>query len=121
VPQDIIGVAPGRQRYAKCTKTPAEILDDLMSRNFGKQRDLAHMRDIEQAGVARVCRFSFISRRCMEPASHSRGERHHLAPARKSSVMEEGWGTCVSAMRYRSRAPASQWPSQGLRGPYETA
>jgi len=36
VPQDIIGVAPGRQRYAQFTNDAGCILDDLMIANFGK-------------------------------------------------------------------------------------
>ena len=36
VPQDIIGVAPGRQRYAQFTNDAGGILDDLMVANFGK-------------------------------------------------------------------------------------
>ena len=35
VPQDILGVAPGRQRYAQFTNEAGGILDDLMVANFG--------------------------------------------------------------------------------------
>jgi aminomethyltransferase len=35
VPQDIIGIAPGRQRYAQFTDEAGGILDDLMVANFG--------------------------------------------------------------------------------------
>jgi aminomethyltransferase len=35
VPQDILGVAPGRQRYAQFTNGQGGILDDLMVANFG--------------------------------------------------------------------------------------
>ncbi|MHB8268318.1 glycine cleavage system aminomethyltransferase GcvT [Bradyrhizobium sp.] len=55
VPQDIIGVAPGRQRYAQFTNDTGGILDDLMIANFGthlflvvnaacKAEDEAHLR-----------------------------------------------------------------------------
>jgi aminomethyltransferase len=55
VPQDIIGVAPGRQRYAQFTNDSGGILDDLMIANFGthlllvvnaacKAADEAHLR-----------------------------------------------------------------------------
>jgi aminomethyltransferase len=55
VPQDIIGVAPGRQRYAQFTNETGCILDDLMIANFGshlflvvnaacKADDEAHLR-----------------------------------------------------------------------------
>jgi aminomethyltransferase len=55
VPQDILGVAPGRQRYAQFTNDSGGILDDLMVANFGdhlflvvnaacKAEDEAHLR-----------------------------------------------------------------------------
>jgi len=55
VPQDIIGIAPGRQRYAQFTNDAGGILDDLMVANFGdhlflvvnaacKEADEAHLR-----------------------------------------------------------------------------
>jgi aminomethyltransferase len=56
VPQDILAVAPGRQRYAQFTRESGGILDDLMVANFGDQlflvvnaackaADEAHLRD----------------------------------------------------------------------------
>ena len=56
VPQDILAVAPGRQRYAQFTNELGGILDDLMVANFGdhlflvvnaacKTEDEAHLRD----------------------------------------------------------------------------
>jgi aminomethyltransferase len=55
VPQDIVSVAPGRQRYAQFTNDAGGILDDLMVANFGshlllvvnaacKAADEAHLR-----------------------------------------------------------------------------
>src|SRR6266700_1057688 len=55
VPQDIVKVAPGRQRYAQFTNAGGGILDDLMVANFGshlflvvnaacKAEDEAHLR-----------------------------------------------------------------------------
>jgi len=55
VPQDILAVAPGRQRYAQFTNAAGGILDDLMVANFGshlflvvnaarKAQDEAHLR-----------------------------------------------------------------------------
>ena len=55
VPQDIVAVAPGRQRYAQFTSADGGILDDLMVANFGdhlflvvnaacKAEDEAHLR-----------------------------------------------------------------------------
>src|SRR5882757_6103406 len=62
VPQDILGVAPGRQRYAQFTNDAGGILDDLMVANFGshlfvvvnaacKADDEAHLR----AHLSDVC------------------------------------------------------------------
>jgi aminomethyltransferase len=62
VPQDILAVAPGRQRYAQFTNGAGGILDDLMVANFGshlflvvnaacKAEDEAHLR----AGLSDVC------------------------------------------------------------------
>ncbi|MET4327702.1 aminomethyltransferase [Bradyrhizobium sp. i1.15.2] len=55
VPQDILAIAPGRQRYAQFTNAEGGILDDLMVANFGdhlflvvnaacKAEDEAHLR-----------------------------------------------------------------------------
>ncbi|MBR0801345.1 glycine cleavage system aminomethyltransferase GcvT [Bradyrhizobium jicamae] len=55
VPQDILGIAPGRQRYAQFTNQDGGLLDDLMVANFGdhlfvvvnaacKDEDEAHLR-----------------------------------------------------------------------------
>ncbi|MDN4981758.1 glycine cleavage system aminomethyltransferase GcvT [Bradyrhizobium sp. WYCCWR 13022] len=55
VPQDIVAIAPGRQRYAQFTNADGGILDDLMVANFGdhlflvvnaacKAADEAHLR-----------------------------------------------------------------------------
>src|SRR5476651_1051974 len=55
VPQDIVAVAPGRQRYAQFTNDDGGLLDDLMVANFGdhlflvvnaacKTEDEAHLR-----------------------------------------------------------------------------
>jgi aminomethyltransferase len=62
VPQDILSVAPGRQRYAQFTNAEGGILDDLMVANFGshlflvvnaacKAEDEAHLRE----GLSDVC------------------------------------------------------------------
>src|SRR3984957_9261515 len=62
VPQDILAVAPGRQRYAQFTNAAGGILDDLMVANFGshlfvvvnaacKAEDEAHLR----AHLSDVC------------------------------------------------------------------
>jgi aminomethyltransferase len=62
VPQDIVAIAPGRQRYAQFTNESGGILDDLMVANFGdhlflvvnaacKAEDEAHLR----AHLSDVC------------------------------------------------------------------
>jgi aminomethyltransferase len=62
VPQDILGLAPGRQRYAQFTNETGGLLDDLMVANFGsylflvvnaacKVEDEAHLR----AGLSGTC------------------------------------------------------------------
>ena len=62
VPQDMVGVAAGRQRYAQFTNAAGGILDDLMVANFGKYlfvvvnaackaEDEAHLR----ANLSDVC------------------------------------------------------------------
>ena len=62
VPQDIVALAPGRQRYAQFTNAAGGILDDLMVANFGnhlfvvvnaacKAEDEAHLR----AHLSDVC------------------------------------------------------------------
>jgi aminomethyltransferase len=72
VPQDILGVAPGRQRYAQFTNTTGGILDDLMVANFGshlfvvvnaacKAEDEAHLR----ASLSDVCVIEPLSDRAL--------------------------------------------------------
>jgi aminomethyltransferase len=62
VPQDILGLAPGRQRYAQFTNGAGGLLDDLMLANFGshlflvvnaacKAEDEAHLR----ANLSETC------------------------------------------------------------------
>src|SRR5580700_12268161 len=62
VPQDILAVAPGRQRYAQFTNDAGGLLDDLMVANFGghlflvvnaacKALDEAHLR----ANLSETC------------------------------------------------------------------
>ena len=69
VPQDIVAIAPGRQRYAQFTNDSGGILDDLMVANFGdhlflvvnaacKKADQAHLR----AHVSDVCEITVLDR-----------------------------------------------------------
>jgi aminomethyltransferase len=72
VPQDILGVAPGRQRYAQFTNNEGGILDDLMVANFGghlflvvnaacKAEDEAHLR----AHLSDVCAIEPLADRAL--------------------------------------------------------
>jgi glycine cleavage system T protein (aminomethyltransferase) len=72
VPQDILAVAPGRQRYAQFTNEAAGILDDLMVANFAdhlflvvnaacKEADEAHLR----AHLSDVCEIDSLAGRAL--------------------------------------------------------
>jgi aminomethyltransferase len=72
VPQDIVSVAPGRQRYAQFTNDAGGILDDLMIANFGshfflvvnaacKAADEAHLR----AHLSDICVIEPLSDRAL--------------------------------------------------------
>ncbi|AUC98143.1 glycine cleavage system protein T [Bradyrhizobium sp. SK17] len=72
VPQDIVGIAPGRQRYAQFTNHDGGLLDDLMVANFGdhlflvvnaacKAEDEAHLR----AHLSDVCEIVSLDDRAL--------------------------------------------------------
>jgi len=72
VPQDIVAIAPGRQRYAQFTNVNGGILDDLMVANFGdhlflvvnaacKDADEAHLR----AHLSDVCVIDSLTDRAL--------------------------------------------------------
>ncbi|MGJ4962587.1 glycine cleavage system aminomethyltransferase GcvT [Bradyrhizobium sp. HKCCYLRH3061] len=72
VPQDVIGIPPGRQRYAQFTNAEGGILDDLMVANFGehlmlvvnaacKEADIALLRD----GLSDVCEVQPLTDRAL--------------------------------------------------------
>lgn len=72
VPQDILAIAPGRQRYAQFTNTDGGILDDLMVANFGdhlflvvnaacKADDEAHLR----ADLSDICSIDSLADRAL--------------------------------------------------------
>src|SRR4051794_18730216 len=72
VPQDILGVSPGRQRYALFTNDSGGIVDDLMVANFGtylflvvnaacKAEDEAHLR----ANLSDVCEIESLADRAL--------------------------------------------------------
>jgi len=72
VPQDILGIAPGRQRYAQFTNSDGGLLDDLMVANFGdhlfvvvnaacKGEDEAHLR----ANLSDTCEIVSLADRAL--------------------------------------------------------
>ncbi|GAB1716518.1 MAG: glycine cleavage system T protein [Nitrobacter sp.] len=72
VPQDIVSVAPGRQRYALLTNAAGGLLDDLMAANFGdhlflvvnaacKDADAAHLRK----HLAETCSIDVLADRAL--------------------------------------------------------
>ncbi|WP_438275888.1 glycine cleavage system aminomethyltransferase GcvT [Nitrobacter sp.] len=72
VPQDIVAVAPGRQRYAQFTNAAGGLLDDLMVANFGdhlflvvngacKAADETHLRE----QLADACSIDVLSDRAL--------------------------------------------------------
>lgn len=96
VPADILGLAPGRQRYGLFTDTNGGILDDLMIANKGDHlflvvnaacadQDIAHLRQLEAAGIA------------VEPIS-DRGLLALQGPAAEAVLQAQVPG--VAAMRF---------------------
>jgi aminomethyltransferase len=72
VPQDILAVPKGRQRYAQFTNAAGGILDDLMVANFGdhlfvvvnaacKEADEAHLR----AALSDICDIEVLANRAL--------------------------------------------------------
>jgi len=101
VPQDVLAVAPGRQRYAQFTDESGGILDDLMVANFGSHlflvvnaaceaEDEAHLR----AHLSDVC--------VIEPLT-DRGLIALQGP-KAESVLAKFCGD-VSAMRFMDAGP----------------
>jgi aminomethyltransferase len=81
VPQDIVAVAPGRQRYAQFTNVAGGILDDLMVANFGshlflvvnaacKTEDEAHLR----ANLSDACVIEPLAERALIALQGPRAE-----------------------------------------------
>jgi aminomethyltransferase len=103
VPQDILSLAPGRQRYAQFTNASGGILDDLMVANFGdhlylvvnaacKAADEAHLR----AGLADACVIEPLQNRALIA----------LQGPKACAVLAK-LGADVAAMRFMDAAPRS--------------
>jgi aminomethyltransferase len=101
VPQDIVAVAPGRQRYAQFTNGDSGILDDLMVANFGdhlflvvnaacKAEDEAHLR----AHLSEACVIDSLTDRALIALQ---GPRAESALAKLCAD--------VSAMRFMDTGP----------------
>jgi len=99
VPQDILSVAPGRQRYAQFTNAAGGILDDLMVANFGshlflvvnaacKAEDEAHLR----ASLSDACEIESLGNRALIA----------LQGPKAGSVLAR---LCVEAMRFMDTGP----------------
>src|SRR6188768_931222 len=101
VPQDIVAVAPGRQRYAQFTHQDGGLLDDLMVANFGdhlflvvnaacKAEDEAHLR-------------AHLSDTCVIDSLSDRGLVALQGPKAESALAK----LCadVSAMRFMDTGP----------------
>jgi aminomethyltransferase len=101
VPQDILGMASGRQRYAQFTNDTGGILDDLMVANFGdhlfvvvnaacKAEDEAHLR----AHLSEACTIEPLADRALIALQGPKAE----------SVLS-GLGADVAAMRFMDSGP----------------
>jgi aminomethyltransferase len=101
VPQDILGVAPGRQRYAQFTNGDGGILDDLMVANFGdhlflvvnaacKADDEAHLR----AHLSEACTIESVTDRALIALQ---------GPNAESAL--SGLGADVAKMRFMDCSP----------------
>src|SRR5262249_28670589 len=101
VPQDVLALAPGRQRYAQFTNDAGGVLDDLMVANFKshlflvvngacKEADEAHLRE----RLSELC--------LIEPLA----DRALLAlQGPKAAAVLANLGADVSAMRFMDAAP----------------
>jgi aminomethyltransferase len=101
VPQDVLGLAPGRQRYAQFTNGAGGILDDLMVANFGshlflvvnaacKALDEAHLR----ANLSETCVVEPLGNRALIA----------LQGPKACSVLVK-FCTDIAAMRFMDTAP----------------
>jgi aminomethyltransferase len=101
VPQDVVAVAPGRQRYAQFTNEDGGLLDDLMVANFGdhlflvvnaacKEADEAHLR----AHLSDSCTIDVLAGRALIALQ---------GPKAESALAE--LGADVSAMKFMDAGP----------------
>jgi aminomethyltransferase len=101
VPQDILSLAPGRQRYAQFTNSTGGILDDLMVANFGRHLFVvvnaackAEDETLLRAGLSDTCEIEPLANRALIALQGPRAE----------SVLAK-FDAEVPAMRFMDCAP----------------
>jgi aminomethyltransferase len=101
VPQDIVSVAPGRQRYAQFTDSSGGILDDLMVANFGSHLFLVVNAACKAADEAHLR--ALLSETCViEPLA----DRALIAlQGPKSAAVLARFGADIAAMRFMDCGP----------------
>ncbi len=101
VPQDIVSVAPGRQRYAQFTNDAGGLLDDLMVANFGDHLFLvvnAACKDADEAHLR-----AHLSGDCIIETLPDRALIALQGPKAESALTK--LGADVSAMRFMDTGP----------------
>src|SRR5258705_9074911 len=101
VPQDIVAVAPGRQRYAQFTNEAGGILDDLMVANFGDHLFLVVNAACKAADEAHLC--AHLSDACVIEPLPDRALIALQGPKAESALAK----LCAdaSAMRFMDSGP----------------
>jgi aminomethyltransferase len=101
VPQDIVSVAPGRQRYAQFTNDAGGLLDDLMVANFGDHLFLvvnAACKDTDEAHLR-----AHLSGDCLIETLPNRALIALQGPKAESALTK--LGADVAAMRFMDTGP----------------
>jgi glycine cleavage system T protein (aminomethyltransferase) len=101
VPQDILSVAPGRQRYAQFTNDAGGILDDLMVANFGDHLFLVVNAACKESDEAHLRRH--LSESCVIEPLANRALLALQGP--KAETVLARLGADVSAMRFMDAGP----------------
>jgi aminomethyltransferase len=101
VPQDIVSVAPGRQRYAQFTDSSGGILDDLMVANVGSHLFLVVNAACKAADEAHLR--ALLSETCViEPLA----DRALIAlQGPQAAAVLERFGADIAAMRFMDCGP----------------
>ena len=104
VPQDILAVAPGRQRYAQFTNDAGGILDDLMVANLGRPSVPGGQRRLQGRGRGASARHS-VGQLRHRAARRPRADRAAGAEGRcgAGAALPRSIARCGSWMRGRDR------------------